>query len=138
MRQVNRMYLARLSRDDLYDQALSRSSSHDKELFALLESGGDYIKEALNIERHTEKDPKRYALYTDIYDQICFFDDDIWKQRVSDVQWPEDFSQDVIMTILAAYADRYDPSMTVEEWFADLKLFGQEHNFAINNQQFKE
>jgi glutamyl-tRNA synthetase len=28
--------------------------------------------------------------------------------------------------------------MPVEEWFADLKEFGQEYGFAINNAQFKE
>jgi glutamyl-tRNA synthetase len=138
MKQVNREYLARLSRDELHDEALAWASNHDADLFTLLEQGGDYIKDALNIERHTIKDPKRYVLYTDIYDQICFFDDAIRLQQRHDAPWPEAFDGDLIGRILLAYADRYDPTMPVEEWFADLKEFGQEYGFAINNAQFKE
>ncbi|USN57030.1 MAG: hypothetical protein H6766_00740 [Candidatus Peribacteria bacterium] len=138
MRQVNREYLARLSRDELYDEAFAWASNHDADLFTLLEKGGDYIRDALNIERHTEKDPKRYVLYTDIYDQIAFFDDGIWGQRMVDVVWPEEFDRDFVATLLADYADRYDPSMDVEQWFDDLKEFGQGYGFAVNNAQFKE
>lgn len=138
MRQVNREYLARLSREDLYQEALARSSNHDKDLFSLLEKGGDYIIDALNIERHTPKDPKRYVLYTDMYEQICFFDDGIWEKRMETVEWPEQFEVNIVKKLLSDYADRYDPSMDVEARFAELKAFGQEHGFAINNKQFKE
>lgn len=138
MRQVNREYLARLSCEDLYQEALAWASSHDKELFTLLEKGSDYIRDVLNIERHTEKDPKRYVLYTDIYDQICFFDDGIWEDRMVDIVWPEEFEYDFIARLLSDYSDRYDPSMDVETRFADLKEFGQEYGFAVNNAQYKE
>jgi glutamyl-tRNA synthetase len=139
MQQVNREYLARLSLDDLYDQALERSGHYDNKLHALLVWWGDYIKQALNIERHTEKDPKRYVLYGDIYEQLCFFDDTVRKDRVElGIERPTDFDQATIRDLFVAYADRIDLSLSVDERFADLKDFGSQHWFAVNNAQFKE
>lgn len=46
------------------------------ELAKLMQSDIDYTKAAMNIERHSEKDPKRFTTYTDVETQLRFFFDD--------------------------------------------------------------
>jgi hypothetical protein len=41
----------------------------------LIKSDMDYARNALNIERHTEKDPKRFYTFKDIDTQLRFFFD---------------------------------------------------------------
>jgi hypothetical protein len=72
---VNNNYLSRISTDELYAQSVVRAKSYKPELAILLESDVDYAKAALNIERHTEKDPKRFTTYADIETQLVFFFD---------------------------------------------------------------
>jgi hypothetical protein len=45
-----------------------------------LKSNPDYYRAAMNIERHTEKDPKRFTVYPDVKNQILFFNDDNWRK----------------------------------------------------------
>jgi hypothetical protein len=78
MEQVNREYLSRLSNLSLYKKALERSLSYHEDFATLLQKDPDGMTAAMGIERHTPKDPKRFARYTDVYDQIQCFDDELF------------------------------------------------------------
>ncbi|MBQ5944970.1 hypothetical protein IJL65_00780 [bacterium] len=62
---------------------MERAEDFDTEFAQLLKSNPDYYKAAMNIERHTEKDPKRFTVYPDVKNQILFFDDENWKNGES-------------------------------------------------------
>ena len=82
LQSVNNNYLSRISTDELYTQSLTRAEKYrftrpdgGPELATLMKSDAAYTKAALNIERHTAKDPKRFATYADIEPQLRFFFD---------------------------------------------------------------
>lgn len=76
LQSVNNNYLSRISTDQLYDQSLTRALKYKPELAKLMQSDSIYTKAAINIERHTAKDPKRFTTYADIEKQLLFFFDE--------------------------------------------------------------
>ena len=78
MESVSNAYLSRISTDQLYDETLSWAQKYKPDLATLMLSDTDYVKSAINIERHTPKDPKRFTTFVDVYEQIKFFFDDEW------------------------------------------------------------
>ncbi|MEI7557576.1 MAG: hypothetical protein WCJ45_01685 [bacterium] len=124
LQSVNNNYLSRISTDELYDQSFVRAKKYKPELAALMESDTEYTKAAMNIERHTEKDPKRFTTYADIEHQLRFFFDSereklIVDHNLSTLNFP--LSTDVLKKFVEEYVAVVDLSMSVETWFAQLK-----------------
>ncbi len=147
LQSVNNNYLSRISTDELYDQSLARAKKYTPELAVLMQSDVAYAKAAMNIERHTPKDPKRFTTYVDVETQLkFFFDDERIKLRDNEKgQRDNDLSAstfplptDVLKSFVEEYIFVLDLSMSVEEWFAQLKNVGKKYGFAENNAQFKE
>jgi glutamyl-tRNA synthetase len=76
---VNNSYLSKISTEELFAQTLAWAREYAPEFASLLLSDAEYAKAAINIERHTEKDPKRFTLYPDVQNQILFFFDEEWE-----------------------------------------------------------
>jgi len=68
--------LSRISTNELYDQSLARALKYRPELAKNMQTDVTYVKAAMNIERHTIKDPKRFTTYVDVETQLNFFFDD--------------------------------------------------------------
>lgn len=124
LQSVNNNYLSRISTDELYDQSLTRALKYRPELAKLMQTDVEYVKAAMNIERHTEKDPKRFTTYADIEHQLRFFFDSereklIVDHNLSTLNFP--LSTDVLKKFVEEYAAVVDLSMSVEAWFAQLK-----------------
>jgi glutamyl-tRNA synthetase len=77
---VNNNYLSAISTADLYQQTLVWAKEFQSDFSSLLLSAPEYAKAAMNIERHTEKDPKRFTLYSDVQNQLLFFFDEEWEK----------------------------------------------------------
>jgi hypothetical protein len=127
LQSVNNNYLSRISTDELYEQSLARAQKYKPELAQLMESDIVYTKAAMNIERHTEKDPKRFTTYADVETQLRFFFDSErtklreqgqgkWNQAV-----PQIITAEVMKKFVEEYISVLDLSMSVEEWFSQLK-----------------
>ena len=93
---------------------------------------------ALSLERHTPQDPKRFYKYTDVYDQVKFFDHDTWVALQTEVVLPENTLAVDAIAFLEGYKDIVSYDMETMDWFAQLKEYGQTHGYAVNNKQFKE
>ena len=124
LQSVNNNYLSRISTDELYDQSFVRAKKYRPELAKLMQTDVEYVKAAMNIERHTEKDPKRFTTYADIEHQLRFFFDSereklIVDHNLSTLNFP--LSTDVLKKFVEEYAAVVDLSMSVEAWFAQLK-----------------
>ncbi len=144
LQSVNNNYLSRISTDELYEQSLARAQKYKPELAQLMESDIVYTKAAMNIERHTEKDPKRFTTYADVETQLRFFFDSErtklreqgqgkWNQAV-----PQIITAEVMKKFVEEYISVLDLSMSVEEWFSQLKEVWKKYGFAGNNAEFKE
>lgn len=147
METVSNAYLSRISTDRLYNETLVWAKKYNPELAVLLELDVEYAKAAMNIERHTEKDPKRFTTFTDVEGQIKFFFDaerevlikEAMKQvKNGEIKYPEVLTDEVIEKFVSEYIEKLDLDMTVEEWFDQLKEIGKSHGFAGNNAEFKE
>lgn len=126
LQSVNNNYLSRITTDELYDQSLARAKKYKPALAVLMESDIPYVKAAMNIERHTEKDPKRFVTYADVETQLLFFFDDEWEKLVQSEEFRVQregsvVTKDVAKKFVDEYMNVIDLDMSVEEWFAQLK-----------------
>jgi len=139
LQSVNNNYLSRISTDELYDQSLARAEKYRPELATLMKSDVSYTKAALNIERLTPKDPKRFTTYADIETQLrFFFDDERTKLQSAKPVLPEACTVEVMKKFVDEYSKVIDLHMSVEEWFNQLKEVWKKYGFAGNNAEFKE
>ena len=123
LQSVNNNYLSKISTDDLYTQSLIWAQKYRPELAKLMQSDVSYVKAAMNIERHTDKDPKRFTTYQDVETQLRFFFDE---ERIRLREEGKETRDEVIsIGILKKFVDEYiqviDLSLSVEERFAQLK-----------------
>jgi hypothetical protein len=126
LQSVNNNYLSKISTDELYDQSLARALKYRPELAKSMQSDVLYVKAALNIERHTAKDPKRFTTYADIEKQLIFFFDDEREKLIQNSEFRMQkensvVTKDIAKKFVDEYSQMMDLSMTVEEWFAQLK-----------------
>lgn len=142
LQSVNNNYLSRISTDELYEQSLIWAQKYKPELATLMQSDVPYVKAALNIERHTPKDPKRFTTYQDVETQLRFFfdsertrlrDEELGKRSEDLYQLPPE----VVKKFVDEYIQVLDLSMSVEERFSQLKEVGKKYGFAWNNAEFK-
>ena len=92
------------------------------ELAKIMQTDVEYVKAAMNIERHTAKDPKRFTTYADVETQLkFFFDDERTKLQISKPALPEICTAEVMKPFVDEYSQVMNLSMSVEEWFAQLK-----------------
>lgn len=125
LQSVNNNYVSRISTDELYDQSLARALKYRPELAQLMQSDVDYTKAAMNIERHTAKDPKRFTTYADVETQLRFFFDDERTKLQGNIETLKEGNAIADKVLMQKFVDEYsqamDLSMPVEERFAQLK-----------------
>ena len=139
LQSVNNGYLSRISTPRLYEESLARAQTYKPELAQLMLSDPAYTQAALNIERHTPKDPKRFSTYADIEAQLRFFYDTEWeKLQSTKPALPEIITHESMQKFIPEYMEKLDLTMSVEEWFAQLKEIGKTYGFAPSNAEFKE
>ncbi|MEI8252692.1 MAG: hypothetical protein WCG25_02905 [bacterium] len=115
-------YMSRISTDELYEKTLERADKYNPDFAILMQSDIEYTKSAINIERKTIKDPKRFTNFKDVENQILFFyDGEREKLFVNKPVLPEIFSQDLIGKFIEEYSKVLDLNMTTEDWFTQLK-----------------
>jgi len=139
LQSVNNGYLSRISTAQLYEESLTRARKYKPDLATLMMSDPAYTQSALNIERHTPKDPKRFSTYADIEAQLRFFYDTEWKKlQANKPALPEMITSETMQKFIPEYMEKLDLTMSVEDRFAQLKEIGKVYGFAPSNAEFKE
>lgn len=142
LQSVNNNYLSRISTDELYIQSLARAEIYKPALAQLMKSDVSYTKAALNIERHTAKDPKRFTTYADIETQLKFFFDSERTHLNWNIEGLKSGSVVADKVLMQKFVDEYiqviNLDMSVEERFTQLKEVWKKYGFAGNNAEFKE
>jgi len=115
-------YMSRISTDQLYEKTLEWAKKYNPEFVEFIINDVEYTKAAINIERHTTKDPKRFTTFDDVENQILFFYDSKWEYLfINKPALPEIFSQDLINSFVNEYSKILNLNMTTEDWFNQLK-----------------
>lgn len=138
---INNQYLSAISTEQLFKETLEWAEDYDLEFASLLKSEPEYYQAAMNIERHTEKDPKRFTVYSDVRNQILFFSDEEWKKWESSrkelLAENENFSN--LQDFVKAYIDEVNlENVEVLQWFEQLKEIWKRFGYAWNNAEFKQ
>jgi hypothetical protein len=110
----------------------------DAALVAQMEAQPAYTFAALNIERCSDQDPKRYRMFSDIADQLPAFYDMLYDAMPMPTL-PESLTDSAKMS---AFLDEYLPVLDLtggkEARFVQLKEIGGKHGFAASNADFKQ
>ncbi|MCX6822885.1 MAG: glutamate--tRNA ligase [candidate division SR1 bacterium] len=147
LQSVNNGYLSRISTQQLYNESLTRAQKYKPatagrpDLATLMLSDPAYTQSALNIERHTPKDPKRFSTYADIESQLRFFYDSEWEEMNGKLKMEDgglQYDKEIMKKFVAEYVSVLNLEMPVEERFTQLKEIGKKYGFASNNAEFKE
>ena len=132
MESVNNEYLSKISTEQLFKESLEWANKYNLELANLMKQNVEYTKAALNIERHTEKDPKRFNTFKDVNTQLRFFFDSEYGELIKSVKLKVksgdeefkkvgEFDVEIISKFIEEYIVLLDFDMTLEEWFNQLK-----------------
>jgi hypothetical protein len=126
LQSVNNNYLSKISTDELYNQSLVWANKYRPEVAKLMQTDVPYVKAAMNIERHTPKDPKRFTTYADVETQLRFFFDSEWTKMNENrdsalCTLHSTLPKDVLKNFVTEYVTVLDLTITVEERFAQLK-----------------
>ncbi|MFA6090613.1 MAG: glutamate--tRNA ligase family protein [Candidatus Gracilibacteria bacterium] len=135
---ITNNFLTKLSTEELQKQGLEWSQQYDKELAHLMETYPDMTYKALDIERHTEKDPRRFTKFSNLRGQLQFFYEETFETLKNTVPaLPECITPEVRHAFVEDYLKSYDPTMEREEWFEQLKNLAHTHKFARTGEEWK-
>ncbi len=131
-------FLTRLSTEELQSRGLAWAREYDPELAILMEHYPELTFNALDIERHTEKDPRRFTKLSDIRGQLQFFFDETFEAlKASAPALPECITPEIRTAFIEDYLKAYDPTMDRDTWFEQLKDIAHAHKFARTGEEWK-
>lgn len=98
----------------------------------------DLTYQALDIERHSEKDPRRFTRFSDIRGQLQFFYDETFTNMKSEAPaMPDSITPEIQNAFVEAYLEVYDPTLERDAWFEQLKNLAHAHGFARSGEEWK-
>lgn len=133
---VSQDTFARMSDEQIYDATLKWASNYHPEYVSILTYHVGICIQAMGIERHEGKDPKRFITYQDVIDHCVLFIDSEFEK----MSYPEDWTSltsDQVADFISAYRAALDLSVDKEAWFAQLKDIGGKLWYAATNGEFK-
>ena len=93
----------------------------------------------ISIERHTERDPKRFSTFKDVRPNIFFLSaKNFADMELPKEEFPETVTQEVWDAFISDYLAKLDLSVDTMTWFTMTKDVAEAHKFAPNNKAFKE
>ncbi len=137
LKNISRNHIARMSANEVYDQALVYYKEFDPEFATLLEKYKDYTINVLNIERVQKKPRKDYAYWKDIKPGIWYMYDELFAGN--DYAWGSINNIDDIKNILNEYVTNYyDSNDDKDMWFNKIKDLCDKLGYASNMKEYKE
>lgn len=131
-------FLTRMSTAELQKRGLAWARAYDSEVASLMEKYPEITYNALDIERHTEKDPRRFTKFSDLRAQLQFFYEETFEElRKSAPALPECITADIQKAFVEDYLKAYDPTMERDVWFEQLKNIAHAHKFARTGDEWK-
>lgn len=131
-------FLTRLPTEELVKRGLEWAEKYDRDLALLMTKYPDLTYRALDIERHTEKDPRRFTKLSDIRAQlVSFYDETFVELQKTAPALPDSITPDVEQAFLSEYITAYDSSLDREAWFEQLKDIAHVHSFARTGDEWK-
>ncbi|MDY0023977.1 MAG: glutamate--tRNA ligase [Candidatus Izemoplasmatales bacterium] len=130
--------LGNMDKETFTSNALAYAKEFNSDLYQLIISDKDYFKAIINIEREQEKPRKDYEKYSDILPIIDFMYDDYYKELTKDREFNSRFDNQLIISILNEYRDKFNLDLSQEEWFSEMKDIAINKGFAARGKDYKK
>lgn len=121
-------YIATLSAEEVYNNALQWAGDFDKEIAKLLEENKKYCIAIFDIERTGGKIRKDIVKFEDVRNQMTiFFDELLSKEDVSDIA--ERVSEEDQKAILTKYLEIFEIGDSPDQWFEKIRNLSKDLGF---------
>ena len=131
--------LGYMKKEEIYAKSKAWANQYSKELTALINKLGDKYIDILNIEREKKNPRKDYAKYSDIYENIKFFDYDEYVNIVKDgYEFNPNIDKEIIKNLLVDVKKNYFLENDENYWYNSVKEIAKKYNFAVDGKAYKE
>lgn len=136
---VSKDVICRMKADEVYNLYVNWAKGHDEEMYDLVSSNEDMMKEVFNIEKEGPKPRKDFAKWKDVKEKIFFFFDELFdKENAENVELPKNIELEEAKRIIEAYAKAYNFNDDKDLWFENLKTFAAEIGYTSDRKAFKK
>lgn len=132
---ISKNYISRLTKDEVYDMAISYAKEYDSVLYDLLVKYEDYSRNVFNIEREGVKPRKDLAKFSDIRNYLWYMYDELYNP--SNYEFMNVTDKEEISKILSTYMEKYYNVDDKDTWFNNIKLLASELGYASNMKEYK-
>ncbi|MDF2593043.1 MAG: glutamate--tRNA ligase [Clostridia bacterium] len=136
---ISKDRVALMNADKVYDMTLQWALQFDAELAEQMKNNEAYTKAILGIERGVEKPRKDIAKWSDVRGYLGYFYDSWFEECTKDgYEFPENMTNDVVISVLQAYKDAYNKADDKDTWFERAKDTAEKLGFARDAKTYKK
>lgn len=131
---VSKNVIARMSAEEVYEEATAWAQAYDPDFGTLLAADPDYAKAIFAIGRGGKKPRKDFATWADVKGYLDFFYDSLF--AVKDA-YAENFAVSDIRAALEGFLAGYDPADDMTVWFDKIKAVAESIGYASDMKAYK-
>lgn len=140
---IGKQLISKLSADEVYEQALTWAKKYGDqshpELAKLMEANKKYVTDIFGIERGTAEQRKDIAKWSDVYEEIKYFFDDIFANLGEEVKNQLlGIPHEIIQKACDEMVKRYKEDLDKETWLNTVKDIAESLGYAREVKLFKE
>lgn len=132
---VSKNYISKLSAEEVYDFVTDWAKTNNEKLYGLFVDDEEYAKSILAIERGNAKPRKDIAKWEDVEDYVSYFYGELWDRQREEV---ETVSKEAAEEIIEEYKKIYDPDVSAEDWFPQIRDMAERLGYAKAPKEYKK
>jgi len=139
LKNISKDYISKMNNIELYNEVLKWAEKYNARFYDIILRNKTLTLDILSIGRNnTEKKRKDYSNYSDVVNLISYFYDSYFNDKSETYQFPIQYENCFIATILNECINVLNPYDTNEEWFEKVKDISKKFNFAINMSDYSK
>ena len=136
---VSKNVICKMKAPVVYDYYTNWAKDFDKEMYDLVTSNEDMMKEVFNIDKEGPKPRKDFGKWNEVKEKIFYFFDELFdKETAENVELPKTLNLEDAKSIIESYAKVYNFNTDQETWFEELKALAVELGYATNRKEYKK
>lgn len=136
---VSKNVICKMKASVVYDYYINWAKDFDKEMYTLVTSNEDMMKEVFNIDKEGPKPRKDFGKWNEVKEKIFYFFDELFdKETAENVELPKTLNLEDAKSIIESYAKVYNFNTDQETWFEELKALAVELGYATNRKEYKK
>ena len=136
---VSKNVICKMKASVVYDYYINWAKDFDKEMYNLVTSNEDMMKEVFNIDKEGPKPRKDFGKWNEVKEKIFYFFDELFdKETAENVELPKTLNLEDAKSIIESYAKVYNFNTDQETWFEELKALAVELGYATNRKEYKK